>query len=636
VTRDDKPAAEGLTTAAALTAGRWGEALRAIEQQSWKQFGRAPVGLMLAGLTSDRGCVCVAVNETYCELSGSSREEISGAEFLSFFHPEDQPALDLLLEDVLAGATDQIGTDARLIRKDGEIAWVRLTGSVIRPSVGERYLAVFVEDITASRQARAEIMRLERELQRSRRLGSLGQLVGGISHDFSNTLTVIANYASLIRDELVVAEATESAAKWGPVRWDVEQIAEAADHAKGLIRHLVAFAKRQETEPVLVDLGQMISDAAGLLSEVLGENVPIVIRQADGLWEVQADPGQLQQAIVNIALNARDAMPAGGQVVIDTANIDMENLPADWQGTAELAELLPGRYVAFRVADAGTGMDVDTAGRAFEPFFTTKGGDSAAGLGLPVVRRFAIQAGGNAWLRSEPGKGTTVTVVLPAADGSASPAIYQAPARESAGRLLVVDDEVAIRSVAHRVLTAAGYQVATASNGDEAVRLLGDPDLSLDMVLTDIVMPGMTGAALAAQARALRPGLPILFMSGYDRPDIAGGGIDPFAQIISKPFSRSALLAKVSQMLTAGAGAETGPPDAVDSARPGNQVRRAASGSRPSRESSGLARPPRSGVLHSVRQQSHLVLVRDPQAGVVDSARGEWPWSIVRISGSRA
>jgi two-component system cell cycle sensor histidine kinase/response regulator CckA len=557
VTRDGKPASDGLTTAAALATGYFGEALLTSVRQSWQQFGHAPVGLVLAGLTSDRGCVCVAVNDTYVGLSGSSREDISGAGLLSFFHPEDRPALGLLLGDVLSGAAEQIGADARLIRKDGEIVWIRLTGSVIRPSVGARYLATFIEDITASKQARAEIQRLERELQRSRRLGSLGQLVGGISHDFSNTLTVIANYASLVRDELVISEATESAAKWGPVRWDVEQIAEAADHAKSLIRHLTAFAKRQETEPVLVDLGRMISDAARFLSEVLGEHVPIVTRQADGLWEVQADPGLLQQVIVNIALNARDAMPQGGQVVIDTANVDMEDLPADWQGIAELAELLPGRYVAFRITDTGIGMNADTAARAFEPFFTTKGGDSAAGLGLPVVRRFAITAGGNAWLRSEPGKGTTVTVVLPAAAGSAFPAMYQGQA-ESAGTLLVVDDEPTIRSVAHRVLTTAGYEVLMASNGDEAVRLLRDPDLALDMVLTDIVMPGMTGAAFTAQVRALRPGLPILFMSGYDRPDIAAGGIDPFAPIIGKPFSRPALLAKVSQMLTAGAGLSRG------------------------------------------------------------------------------
>jgi two-component system, cell cycle sensor histidine kinase and response regulator CckA len=560
VTHNDKPDSDELATGADLTTGYWGEALRASEQQSWRQFGRAPAGLMVAGLTADRGCVCVAANETYCELSGSSRGEISGANFLSFFHPEDQPALDLLIEDVIAGATDQLGADARLIRKDGEVVWVRLTGSVIRPPAGERYLATFIEDTTDLQQARTEIQRLERELQRSRRLASLGQLVGGISHDFSNTLTVVSNYASLVRDELVIAEATESAAKWGPVRWDVEQIGEAADHAKKLIRHLVAFAKRQETEPALVDLGQLISDATGLLGEVLGENVPIVTRQTDGLWEVQGDPGLLQQAIVNIALNARDAMPGGGQVVIDTVNIDLENLPADWQGAAELAELLPGRYVAFRVTDTGTGMDASTAERAFEPFFTTKGGDSAAGLGLSVVRRFATQAGGNAWLRSEPGQGTTVTVVLPAAAGSVSPAISPVRATESAGMVLVVDDEPAIRSVAHRVLTTAGYHVVTAANGDEAVRLLGNPELAVDIILTDMVMPGMTGAAFAAQAKAMRPGLPILYMSGYEPQDIAGGvEDDPLAQIISKPFSRPALLAKVTQMLTAGAGVRPTP-----------------------------------------------------------------------------
>jgi two-component system, cell cycle sensor histidine kinase and response regulator CckA len=560
VTHDDKPASDELAAAADLTTGYWGEAFRASEQQSWRQFGRAPVGLMVAGLTADRGCVCVAANETFCELSGCSRAEINGANLLSFFHPEDQPALDILIEDVLSGATDQIAADARLIRADGEIVSVRLTGSVIRPPVGERYLATFIEDTTVLEQAHAEIRRLERELQRSRRLASLGQLVGGISHDFSNTLTVIANYASLVRDELLIAEATQSAAKWGPVRWDVEQIAEAADHAKKLIRHLVAFAKRQETEPALVDLGQMISDATGLLREVLGEHVPIVTGQTDGLWEVQADRGLLQQAIVNIALNARDAMPGGGQVVIDSANIDMESLPADWQGTAELAELLPGRYVAFRVTDTGTGMDAGTAERAFEPFFTTKGGDSAAGLGLSVVRRFAAQAGGNAWIRSEPGHGTTVTVVLPAAAGSDSPAIYPGRATESAGMVLVVDDEPAIRSVAHRVLTTAGYQVVTAASGDEALRLLGDPELTVNMVLTDLVMPGMTGSAFASHAKAMRPGLPILFMSGYEPQDSAGSaGTDPFAQIISKPFSRPALLAKVTQMLTADAGVSNGP-----------------------------------------------------------------------------
>jgi CheY-like chemotaxis protein len=304
-----------------------------------------------------------------------------------------------------------------------------------------------------------------------------------------------------------------------------------------------------------VDVGQVISDTTGLLDEVLGEHVPVVTRQAEGLWPVQADPGLLKQAIVNIALNARDAMPGGGQVAIDAVNIDMDKLPADWQDTADTAELLPGRYVAFRVTDGGTGMDAATAERAFEPFFTTKSGDQAAGLGLPAVRRFATQAGGKAWLRSELGQGTTITVVLPAAAGSASPAAgHQGQAAEPAGIVLVVDDEAAIRDVAHRVLTRAGYQVVTAANGHEALGLLQDQAMAADLVLTDVVMPGMTGAAFADQAHVMRPGLPMLFMSGYEHDDAAGEGWPgPGAQVIGKPFTRAALLARVTQMLAAAA-----------------------------------------------------------------------------------
>jgi two-component system cell cycle sensor histidine kinase/response regulator CckA len=496
------------------------------------------------------------VNDTYCELTGYPRAELDGTDLLGSFLPEDQPALEALIDGVRSGATEQIGADARLVRRDGELVWAHLTGSVIRPAVGEPYLAIFVEDITAAEQARAELTRLQRELQRSRRLASLGQLVGGISHDFSNTLTVIANYASLVRDEVTIAETTESAAKWRHVRLDVEQIEEAAERSKRLIKHLLAFTRREEAEPVLLDLGLMISDATGLLTEVLGEHVPVVTRQADGLWPVQADPGLLKQAIVNIALNARDAMPGGGQVTVDAMNIDMDDLPADWPDVTDLAELLPGRYVAFRIADTGTGMDAATAERAFEPFFTTKSGDRAAGLGLPAVHRFAAQVGGKAWLRSELGRGTTVTVMLPAAAGSGSPQATRAVRRSELSQVLVIDDEAAIREMAHRVLTSAGYQVMTAANGSEALGLLRDGKVVADLVLADVVMPGMTGPAFAAQARAMFPGLPVLFMSGYEQQEsTAEEWPGPEAQVIGKPFSRAALLARVTQALTA----ETGP-----------------------------------------------------------------------------
>jgi len=540
-------------------AGTWGAALRATEQQFWRDFGPAPFGLVTVSLAAGLGGACLALNDTYCGLTGYSRTELVGSDFLSHFHPEDQPALEIGIESVTSGAAGRIAADARLVRKDGHITWACLTGSVIRPPACEPYLAIFVQDGTAAGQAQADLQRLQRELQRSQRLASLGQLVGGISHDFSNILTVIANYASLIRDEGIVAETTESAAKWGPVRWDVEQIEEAADRARRLIKHLLAFASREEAEPVLVDVGQLISDATGLLGEVLGEHVPVVTLQTAGLWPAQADPGLLKQAIVSIALNARDAMPQGGQVTIDAVNIDTENLPADGQDAADLAELLPGSYVAIRVTDAGSGMDAATAQHAFDPFFTTKGGDRAAGLGLPAVRRFATQAGGKAWLRSEPGQGTTVTVVLPAAAGSAGPAAgHQERAAEPAGTVLVVDDEAAIRDVAHRVLTRAGYRVVTAADGPEALSLLQRQDMAADLVLTDVVMPGMTGTAFADQAHAMRPDLPILFMSGYAQPGAAGEAWPgPAAQVIGKPFTRAALLASVTQMLAA-AGVSTG------------------------------------------------------------------------------
>ena len=557
MTHDDNAAPDHRLTAAEVTDGDWADALRASEQQFWREFGRAPVGLVMASLTADRRCAYLAVNVTYCQLTGYSRHELSGSDFLSCFHPQDQPALEVLIDDVTSGGTAQIEADARLVRADGEIVWVHLTGSVRRWPARHRYLAIFVQDSTAAWQARAEIQRLQHELQQTRRLASLGQLVGGISHDFSNTLTVIANYASLVRDEVIVAETTESAAKWGPVRWDVEQIEEAADEAKRLIKHLLAFARREEGEPILLDLGQTISDATGLLVEVLGEHVRLATGQSEGLWPVQADPGLLKQAILNIAVNARDAMPGGGQVVIDAVNIDTEDLSPEWQDAADIAELLPGRYVAFRITDAGTGMDVITAERAFEPFFTTKNGDRAAGLGLPAVRRFATQAGGKAWLHSELGHGTTVTVVLPAAGQAGwQTETQQGRAVESAGTVLVVDDEASIRDVAHRVLTSAGYQVVTAANGHEALALLGDPKTAVDLMVSDVVMPGMTAAAFAAQVRALRPGLPVLFMSGYERQSIAGEGWpDPGTEIISKPFSRAALLTRVTAMLAVDIGA---------------------------------------------------------------------------------
>ena len=554
MTHDGNAAQDERPAVADIAAG----ALRACEQQLERQFGRIPTGWVMISLPAGRCNLYLAVNDAYCELTGYSQGELDGRDFLGDVHPEDQSAVETLIQEIMSDVTSQIRTDVRLVRKDGNIVYGRLNGSAIRPPTGQRYLAAFIEDISAAQQARAEICRLQRELQRSRRLASLGQLVGGISHDFSNMLTVIANYASLIREEVMVAEATESAARWGPVRWDVEQIEDSADRARRLIKHMLAFARREEAEPVLVNIGQTVSEVTGLLNEVLGEHVPVVVRTGEGLWPVEADRAQLEQAIVNIALNARDAMPGGGQVTIEVANIDLATCAADPQDAADLAELLPGRYVGLRITDTGAGMNVLTAEQAFEPFFTTKSGDQAAGLGLATVRRFATQIGGKAWLRSEPGQGTAVTVMLPAAAGAgAGPAGHQGWVAERTATVLVVDDNAAIRNVAHRVLASAGYRVLTAADGQEALGFLGDPERPVGLILTDIVMPGMTGEAFAAQAHALRPGLPVLFMSGYERHGDAEGWPGPETQVIAKPFTRAALLARVTQALADSTGEDS-------------------------------------------------------------------------------
>ena len=510
----------------------------------------------MISLADDRPSAYLAVNDTYCQLTGYSWRDLGDVCFLGDVHPEEQPALESLIQEIMSNRADRIRVDTRLVRKDGEIICVHLTGSTIQPPDGERYLAAFVEDRTAAEQARAEVGRLEHELLRSHRLESLGQLVGGVAHDFGNLLAVIGNFASLIHDEVSAAEATDSATRWEPVRRDIEKIEAAADRARRLVMQLQAFARREETQPVPVDLDQLISDVVRLLGQVLGEHIRLVTWPGTGLWQVEVDPGLLEQAIISIAVNARDAMPAGGRLTIDAGNIDTANVAADWRNVADrqnavgFAGVLPGRYVELCISDTGAGMDAVIAGRAFEPFFTTKG-DQAAGLGLSAVHRLAARAGGKAWLRSEPGNGTAVTLLLPAAPGSSFGAAGPASARhiagmQNAGAVLVVDDDAAIRDVVYRILTQAGHRVMTAADQTPAIGILGNPAVPVDLLLTDVVMPGMTGEAFAAQVEAVRPGTRVLFMSGYEQPPAVAG-----APVLAKPFSRAALLAKVSELLVA-------------------------------------------------------------------------------------
>jgi PAS domain S-box-containing protein len=563
---EDSPAAAARWRTVAVAQDQ-GEALRVSWQRYECEFGWMPWGMMATTLTADRPNLYLAANEAFCKLTGYSWAELSGRDFLGDLEPEEQAALDLLTQQAMAGDTDHFQVDTRLIRKDGGTVAVRLTGWAIQPESGDRYLTTYAEDITAASRAIDEVQQLGHELARSRRMESLGHLVGGLAHDFNNLLTVIASYASLVHEEISVAEAADSLTRWGPVRSDVEQIQGAADRARMLIKRMLAFARRERAQTEDVDLAQVISDTTVLLGEMLGEHIPVIVQPGTNVWPVRADSAMLEQVITNIAVNARDAMPGGGQLTISTGNIDtMSMASADLSvgqcDAAELAELLPGRYVALRIADTGIGMDPVIAQRAFEPFFTTKDATQSAGLGLTTIQRFAAEAGGKAWLQSETGAGTTVTVVLPAAQGAGweVPGAGATPGRSAhSGSVLVIDDEPQIREVVHRVLTSAGYQVTTAASGQDALALLANPGTPADLVLTDIVMPGITGPAFAAQVQVMRPGIQVLFMSGYERPaSAAAGWPDADVPVIGKPFSRASLLATVSQLLATGPGKSWG------------------------------------------------------------------------------
>ena len=474
---------ESAAPAAAIGDGGWEP--RAGERQFQREFGRMPCGMLVLSLAGRWGSYLVA-NDAYCQLTGYTWEELEGRGVLSDIHPEDQPALEALIQALISGDNADVATTTRLVHKDGEAIDVRLTGSVIHPPAAEGYLAVFVEDISAAERAKAEACQLGRELAVSRRLESVGHLVGGIAHDFNNLLTVIAGYAGLVHEEVSVAVATQSATKWEPVRGDVEQIRDAADRAKTLIRHMLAFAHREAARPADVDIAQMLGDTRPLLSALLGEDITVTFHPCAGAWPVKADQALLEQVIVNIAMNAKDAMATGGHLSISVGNIDAARIDhpdsqiGQWDAD-DLAGLLPGPYVGLHIADNGTGMEPQIAARAFEPFFTTKRGGLAAGLGLTAVQRIATQAGGKAWLRSEPGSGTTIVVVLPAAHGAGyeifRPAIVPQRTERRQDSVLVVDDDPQIRAMIHRVLTSAGYRVATAASGQDALAVLKDESI---------------------------------------------------------------------------------------------------------------------------------------------------------------
>jgi CheY-like chemotaxis protein len=367
-----------------------------------------------------------------------------------------------------------------------------------------------------------------------------------VAHDFNNLLTVVTSYSGMLLAELPAGD---------PARGDVEEISRAADRAAALTRQLLAFSRQQVLEPRVLDLNAVVRDLEKMLGRVLREDVRLETALAPRLGRVYADPGQLEQVIVNLAVNARDAMPDGGALTIETADVELD------EDYARLhPEVTPGPYVMLAVSDTGLGMDAATQARVFEPFFTTKAVGQGTGLGLSTVYGILKQSGGHVAVYSEPGLGTTFKVYLPrvSASSAARPRRDSRPTlHRGSGTILLVEDEAPVRAAARRILERAGYTVLEAASGPEALRLCAEHSqggAQVDLLLTDMVMPDMSGCELAARLRERHAAVAAVFMSGYTEDTVLRQGIvEAGAVFIQKPFTPQALTQKVAEVLGRGA-----------------------------------------------------------------------------------
>ena len=402
-------------------------------------------------------------------------------------------------------------------------------------------------EIAAERErlrTQTERDKLERKLHQSQRLESLGQLAGGVAHDFNNLLGVISNYATFAAEEVARQLPGE---RGQAVCGDIGQVQQAAERAAGLTHQLLAFARQEMIQPRVLNVNDVVQSVEQLLIRTLGEHIELITDLAEDLYSVLADPGQIEQVLVNLAVNARDAMPRGGKLTIQTANTNLDE-------TAAQAQLSPGWHVAVKVSDTGTGIPKDVIDRVFEPFFTTKPKGEGTGLGLATVYGIISQADGHVRIYSEPGLGTVLTALLPVTEQALAPAARQ-PARPQGGHgetVLVVEDEPAMRELTRRILDRNGYRVVAAASGHEALNILASQLEHIDVLLTDVIMPRMQGRELAAKVRIHQPAARVVFMSGYTQGLLGAQGVlEPGVHLVEKPFSEATLLTRLHEILNA-------------------------------------------------------------------------------------
>jgi two-component system, cell cycle sensor histidine kinase and response regulator CckA len=474
-------------------------------------------------------------------FTGYSPTEVLGRKLDQNLTPASAELAAKAFAEELAQAQDQPGqTRSRVLElehycKDGHTVWGEVRASLLRDALGQVIGAIGVSrDITARRE-------LEEQLHQAQKMEVVGRLAGGVAHDFNNLLTAILGYAALLLNSM------EPDTPW---RHDVSEIKKAGERAALLTRQLMAFSRRQVLHPKALDLNQVVDNLGKMIKRVIGEDIELAIVPGQDLGTVMADPGQIEQVILNLAINARDAMPHGGRLSFRTANVDLDQ--AYVRSHAE--QVQPGPYVLLEAADTGCGMDAATCSHIFEPFYTTKELGKGTGLGLSTVYGIIRQSGGNIWVSSEPGRGTVFKIYLPrgnAAVTAVTPEEGPGPALQGRETILLVEDENLVRAITQRILGRLGYKVLEARNGAGALEISDEYEGPIHLLLTDLVMPGMNGQELADRLASGRPQLRVLFMSGYAENSLAGGPELAKAGrgYLQKPFEAQFLARKVRELL---------------------------------------------------------------------------------------
>ena len=478
----------------------------------------------------------LAVNESAVRHYGYSREEFLAMTIKDIRPAEDVPALQS------AVARNSQGVDAvsiwRHLKKDGTIIEVEITSHFLVFDDRQAEL-ILAHDVTERNRLKAALLSSEEQFRQSQKLEAIGQLAGGVAHDFNNLLTAINGYSSLALQRLEDNH---------PIRPYLEEVKKAGDRAANLTRQLLAFGRKQILQPLAINLNDVVTDMNKMLRRLIGEDVALGAKLDPALKTIKADPGQIEQVLVNLIVNARDAMPQGGNLTIETAHVEL-----DQEYAGDHIGVVPGSYVMLAVSDTGTGMSEDTRARIFDPFFTTKEKGKGTGLGLSTVYGIVKQSGGNIWVYSELGHGTTFKVYLPelvtALRKTEVPVVETGMLRGSETILLVEDEDV-VRGLARKILEDAGYDVLEANRGADAFRLCLERAEPINLLLTDVVMPETSGKEVADRLTELYPGLRVLFMSGYtDEAIVHHGVLDSNVEFIQKPFTPAALARKVREVL---------------------------------------------------------------------------------------